>query len=223
MIVACGGREDFICHVRCPACRAPAIEIDAACRQCGFSLEAADRAFGMPPALQRPIDDAGGLLGAVARKRALAAIATLESRFPQLRLAAVLAAVPNQTPLSAFAFWLFNRGQLSGAMEKGGDNHLVLLLIDTHTHQAAAMLGYGLEPFMQESHLHSCLLAAGPSLKHQRHGQAIEAFVRELDRQLHALCHSIPKQFGIVQDSQWLDATAATGNAGALASAGTLY
>ncbi|MGV3659947.1 MAG: TPM domain-containing protein [Prosthecobacter sp.] len=194
--------------MRCPACRAPAIEIDAACRQCGFSLEVADRAFGIPPALQRPIDDAAHPLGLVARRRVLAAISAVEKSFPQLRVAVVLATVPDQTPATAFAFWLFNRGQLSGAMEKGGENHLVLLLIDTSTRLSTAMMGYGLEPFMKESHLQTCLQAAAPSLQNGRHGQAIEAFVRELGRQLREVCRSIPKQFGLAADSEWLDATA---------------
>lgn len=207
--------------MRCPACRAPAIEIDAACRQCGFSLEVADRAFGIPPVLERPIDDSASPLGMVPRRRALAVIRALEKNFPQVRVAVVLAAVPDQTPLSAFAFWLFNRGQLSGAMEKGGENHLVLLLIDTHTRQSAAMLGYGLEPFMKESHLQTCLQSAAPSLQNGRHGQAIEAFMRELDRQLRAVCQSIPKQFGLVEDSQWLDATTADG--GAFETTGHIY
>lgn len=220
MVVAWGGPEDLIGHVRCPACRAPAIEIDAACQQCGFSLEVADRAFGIPPALQRPIDDAASPLGMVARRRALAAIRALEKSFPQIRVAVVLAAVPDQTPLSAFAFWLFNRGQLSGAMEKGGENHLVLLLIDTLTHQSAAMMGYGLEPFTKESHLQTCLQSAGPSLQNGRHGPAIEAFVRELGRQLREVCQLIPKQFGLAEDSQWLDATA---DDGAIETTGHLY
>lgn len=208
--------------MRCPACQAPATEIDAACRQCGFSLEAADRAFGIPPALQRPIDDGANLLGTVARKRVLTAIGAVEKSFPQLRVAVVLAAVPQQTPLSAFAFWLFNRGQLSGALEKGGENRLVLLLIDTHSSQCAAMMGYGLEPFMKESHLQTCLQAAAPGLKSGKHGQAIEAFARELDRQLRELCHSIPKQFGLAEESKWLDSTTSAGHK-AMEAAETLY
>lgn len=207
--------------MRCPACRAPAIEIDAACRQCGFSLEAADRAFGIPPALRRPIDDAANLLGVVARKRVQAVITTLEKSFPQLKVAVVLAAVPEQTPLAAFAFWLFNRGQLSGPLEKGGENRLILLLVDTHSSQCAAMMGYGLEPFMKETHLQTCLLTTAPGLKSRKHGQAIEAFVRELDRQLREVCQSIPKQFGLAEESKWLDATVA--GDGATAAAETPY
>ncbi len=194
--------------MRCPACRAPAIEIDAACGQCGFSLEAADRTFGIAPALERPITDFENVLGAMARRGVLKVIGEVERRFPQLRLAVVLMDVPDRSPLGAFAFWLFNRGQLSSALEKGGENRLVMLLIDTHTNHAAAMPGYGLEPLLKESQLQNCLEVASPALQHGRHGQAIEAFARELGRQLGELCQLLPRQFGLTDDARWVDASA---------------
>jgi hypothetical protein len=69
------------------------------------------------------------------------------------------------------------------------------------------MVGYGLEPFVQETHLQSCLQAAAHPLQRGHLGQAIEAFTRELDRQLGELCRLIPKQFGLVDEAQWVDAT----------------
>jgi uncharacterized membrane protein YgcG len=194
--------------VRCPACRTPAIENDAACRQCGFSLEVADRSFGIAPALQRPIADVAGVMGSFAHKRAAHVIAQVERQFPQLAIAAVLMDVPQQAPLVPYAFWIFNRGQLSSAVEKGGENRLVMLLIDTNTDRAIAMVGYGLEPFIQEVPLQSCLQAALQPLQRGHHAQAIESFVRELGRQLQDLCRMVPKQFGLAQDTQWLDASA---------------
>ena len=198
----------YHCGVRCPACRTPAIENDAACRQCGFSLEVADRSFGIAPALQRPIADAAGVMGAFAQKRAAHVIAQVERQFPQLAIAAVLMDVPQQAPLVPYAFWIFNRSQLSSAVEKGGENRLVMLLIDTNTDRAIAMVGYGLEPFIQEVPLQSCLQAALHSLQGGRHAQAIESFARELGRQLRELCRLVPKQFGLAQETQWLDASA---------------
>lgn len=195
--------------MRCPACRTPAIETDAACRQCGFSLEVADRTFGIAPALQRPIADMAGVLGAFSLRRAAHVIAEVERRFPQLRIAAVLTEVPPQAPLLPYAFWLFNRGSLSSAVEKGGENRLVMLLMDTSSDRAITMLGYGLEPFMQEAHLQSCLQAAEQPLRRRRYAQAIESFARELDRQLVELCRLVPKQFGLVPEAQWLNAGAA--------------
>jgi uncharacterized membrane protein YgcG len=195
-------------RVRCPACRTPAIENDAACRQCGFSLEAADRTFGIAPSLQGPIADVAGVLGSFAIRRAAHVIAQTERTFPQLAIAVVLLDVPQQAPLVPYAFWLFNRGQLSSAVEKGGDNRLVMLLIDTNTDRAIAMVGYGLEPFVQEVHLQSCLQAALQPLQRGRHAQAIESFTRELERQLRESCLLVSKQFGLTQESHWLDANA---------------
>jgi uncharacterized membrane protein YgcG len=195
--------------VRCPACRSPAIETDAACRQCGFSLELADRTFGIPPTLEGPIADIAGTLGAFAHHRAVHVIAEVERRFPQLSIAAVLLEVPRDAPLVPYAFWLFNRGSLSSAVNKGGENRLVMLLIDTNSDRAIAMVGYGLEPLMQEVHLQSCLQAAHQPLQRRRFAQAIESFVRELDRQLVALCRLVPKQFGLVPEAHWLNASAA--------------
>ncbi len=199
----------YIGGVRCPACRAPAIETDAACGQCGFSLEAADRVFGIAPSLQGPIADIGGVLGGFAQKRAAHVMAEVERRFPQLGIAVVLMEVPAQAPLVPYAFWLFNRGSLSSAVEKGGENRLVMLIIDTSSDRAIAMIGYGLEPFMQEMHLQSCLQAAEQPLRRKRYAQAIESFARELDRQLVELCRLVPKQFGLVKEELWLNAGAA--------------
>lgn len=195
--------------VRCPACRTLATETDAACGQCGFSLEVADRTFGIAPALHRPIADMRGVLGAFSLRRAAHVIGEVERRFPQLSIAVVLMDVPAQAPLLPYAFWLFNRGSLSSAVDKGGANHLVMLLIDTSSDRAITMVGYGLEPFMQETHLQSCLQAAEQPMRRRRYAQAIESFARELDRQLVELCRLVPKQFGLVPEAQWLNACAA--------------
>lgn len=184
------------------------METDAACRQCGFSLEAADRAFGIPPSLQSPVADPSGLMGSMSRRRAERVIAEVMRRFPQLAVAAVLIEVPAQAPLVPFAFWIFNRGQLSSSVEKGGENRLVMLLIDTNSDRAIAMVGYGLEPFIQEVHLQCCLQAAQQPLRRKSPGQAIESFVRELERQLGELCRQVPRQFGLAEEIHWLDAAA---------------
>ena len=96
-----------------------------------------------------------------------------------------------------------------------------MLLIDTHSDRAITMVGYGLEPLIQEAHLQSCLQAAYQPLQRRRFAQAIESFVRELDRQLVALCRLVPKQFGLVPEAQWLNASAAGEDA--LGTAENLY
>lgn len=148
-------------------------------------------------------------LGTFAHKRAAHVITEVERRFPQVSIAVVLMEVPAQAPLVPYAFWIFNRGSLSSAVEKGGENHLVMLLIDTNSDRAITMVGYGLEPFIQEKHLQSCLQAAEQPLRRRRFAQAIESFARELDRQLVELWRLVPRQFGLVPEAQWLNACAA--------------
>ncbi len=146
-------------------------------------------------------------MGTLARRRAEGVIAEVERRFPQLGIAVVLLEVPPQAPLAAYAFWIFNRGHLNSAVEKGGDNRLVMLLMDTHSDRAVAMVGYGLEPFVQETHLQSCLQAAQQPLRRGHYAQAAESFTRELERQLRELCHLVLRQFGLKEEQQWLDAS----------------
>ncbi len=181
----------------------------------------ADRTFGIAPALAGPIADSAGVLGGFAQRRAAHVIAEVERRFPQVSVAVVLMEVPQQAPMVPYAFWIFNRGSLSSAVEKGGENRLVMLLIDTNSDRAIVMVGYGLEPFIQEVHLQACLQAAEQPLRRRRYAQAIESFARELDRQLVALCRLVPKQFGLVPEAQWLNASAA--GEGTLGMAENLY
>ncbi|MEZ5386721.1 MAG: TPM domain-containing protein [Prosthecobacter sp.] len=193
--------------MRCPACRSAAVESDAACRQCGFTLEMAERGFGIPPALKGPVADPENVLGRLERRTAERAIADVERRYPQIGIAAVLLPVPPQAPLPPYAVWIFNRSQLSSAVERGGENRRVMFLIDLETNRAVAMVGYGLEPFIQDKHLRNCLNAALIPLNRAQYGRAIEAFVREFERQLQEVCRLLPQQYGLVDDEQWRDAT----------------
>lgn len=167
----------------------------------------AERGFGIPPALRGPVADPENVLGKLERRSAVRIITELERRYPQIGIAAVLLPVPAQAPLSPYAFWIFNRGQLSSAVEKGGENRRVMFLIDLETNRGVAMVGYGLEPFLHDRHLQNCLNAALIPLNRAQYGRAIEAFVREFERQLQEICRLLPKQFGLVDDNQWRDAT----------------
>ena len=167
----------------------------------------AERGFGIPPGLKGPIADPEDVLGARERRVAERMIADVQRRYPQVAFAAVLLAVPAQAPLCPFTFWIFNRSQLSSAVEKGGENRRVMLLIDLETNRGAAMVGYGLEPFVHDRHLQNCLNAALIPLNRGQYGQAIVAFVREFERQIQEVCRLLPKQFGWVDDDRWVDST----------------
>lgn len=212
--------------MRCPACRNPALEHDASCRQCGFSLEALGPVLGIPPMLDAPLADVAGVLSDRERRAALRTVHALHVHFPQISFAAVMMELPAEVPLAIQAFWLFNRGSLFSAVERAGDNHGVLLLLDTSRQQAATMIGYGLEPFVTEMMLEICLTAASASLGKGHHGAAIEAFIRELERQLIPLAQKLPAVFGYVADGLWKDAgttASATTQEQAYAEADDLY
>ena len=188
--------------MRCPACQNPVIENDAACRHCGFTLEAADRHFGIAPTLTKPVADLVQVLSGSEKRKLDRAAQRLLNRFPQLDVAVVLAAVPAHIPLGVYAFWLFNRGQLSSASESGGGNHLVLCVIDTATQRAAAMAGYGFEPFLPEAQLHMCLNNYSQTSQRDGIAAGILAFWKELDMQLTNIHRQIPRLFGLQGSEQ---------------------
>ena len=192
--------------MRCPACQNPVIENDAACRHCGFTLEAADHHFGIAPSLTKPVADLVQVLSGSEMRKLDRAAQRLLNRFPQLDVAVVLAAVPAQVPLGAYVFWLFNRGQLSSASESGGGNHLVLFVIDTATQRAAAMAGYGLEPYLPEAQLHMCLNNYSQTSQRDGIAAGIMAFWKELDIQLTNIHRQIPRLFGLPGGEQHAEA-----------------
>ncbi|SKB04847.1 TLP18.3, Psb32 and MOLO-1 founding protein of phosphatase [Prosthecobacter debontii] len=189
--------------MRCPACQTPALELDPACRQCGLTLEGLSQTLGLPPLLEPPLSDMTGTLSSGEERSARAVIQTLHQTFPQLSFAVVIQEWPADIAPALMAFWLFNKGSLFSAVEKGGDNHGVLLLLDPSQRRSAAMVGYGLEPFIPELSLEICLTAASGSLAKGRCGAAIEAFVRELERQLRTVLNALPKTFGLAPVQTW--------------------
>ncbi len=166
--------------VRCPACFTPSAETDAACRQCGFTVEMADQAFGIPPILSPPLSDLARLLRVI-----------------------VVVCPPN-VPLPVYAFWLFNRGSLFSAVEKGGDNHGILLLIDPDRADAVLMPGYGLEPFVSANVFKACLDLTAPLLDAGRFAEAAAACFGEMERQMTQVCQSLPQVFGLHDEDAWV-------------------
>nr|WP_246431145.1 TPM domain-containing protein [Prosthecobacter dejongeii] len=154
--------------------------------------------------LNGPLVDLARVLSGSQRRSVLKTIQALHQRFPQVSLAAVMTDLLPEIPLALHAFWLFNRGSLFSAVERGGDNHGVLLLIDTSSQRAVTIIGYGLEPFVSEMTLEVCLNAAAGSLAKEEYGPALEAFIREIERQLTTLQHQLPRTFGFEDAGTWL-------------------
>ena len=184
----------------CPDCNAPLAEHDAACAQCGFSMEQADRVFGGPPALHPPVCDLARLLSSSEARKLTLAARRLEAKFPQVRIAIITKSVPANCSIRALVFWLFNRAGLCSTMEKGGDCHLVLLFLDPDARAITGMIGYGLEPFLSRAEFESCLATGKDAFAAARWSDALTRTLQALDDKFTALCTSSDKTFGLAPE-----------------------
>ncbi len=196
-------RDPFL--MRCPACRQPITETEASCRQCGFTMEALAAQMGIAPQLTRPVADLGGVLSASEHRTMARAVQLMEQRFPDISGAVVISEIPAHLTPELYAFWLFNRTSLFSAVEKGGNNHGVLLLLDSQSTRAAVMIGYGLEPLVPETILEICLRPVAASLLKGNLAAAGEAFFRELERQFTTLTAKWPLTFGYTETEPWFE------------------
>jgi uncharacterized membrane protein YgcG len=188
----------------CPACGAPLQETDSVCGACGFTLTAADQLFGIPPQLERPVHDLTESALTKSQARRLASLARrLERRFSQLQPAIVFAPSCEPAPLAAYAFWLFNRGSLFSPSESGGENFGALLVIDCDRSEAAAVIGFGLEPLFPQEALTSCVEAARTQLQQRDRLAAATSFFQHLEQQLLALHPQMDQAFGLARREDW--------------------
>lgn len=191
--------------MRCPACHQSITETEAACAQCGFSLDALAAQMGIPPQLTPPVADLAQILSSTSHRALARAVNLLEQRFPDIEATVVIAEIPPHLTPETYSFWLFNRTSLFSETQKGGDNHGVLLLFDATTPKATVTIGYGLEPFVPEPTLELCLRAASHSLLKSKYVPAAEAFFREMERQFTILSTQWPTVFGYTETTLWLD------------------
>ena len=196
--------------MRCPACRENIHEGTPACMGCGLTLAALDPHLGIPPQLTAPVADLAGVLSREAKSTLAKAVHLTELHFPDIRGVVITADVPAHFTPELYAFWLFNRTGLFSAMEKGGDNHGVLLLLDTQSARAAVMVGYGLEALIPVSALETTLASATPHLIRQKYAQAGAAFFREFENQLEEASQSWPLTFGYTESAPWIQSATGT-------------
>lgn len=189
--------------MRCPACQNHLAESDAACQQCGFTFAALDQLLGIPPAIVSEICDLTRSLASRQRRAISRLVEAFELRFPQVRGLVITCKPPPEVPLSAYAYWLFNRNQVVSAIEKGGANRLILLAIDVEGANAAAMIGYGLEPLIGEGDLAVALEEAKPGFGSGQWDRGVAAFFDRLSLRLVEVCEAVPRTYGL--QGEWLD------------------
>lgn len=194
----------------CPCCRRPLPDEAAACPHCEFSLASAGQYFGELPRLESPLSDLTGALGFWKKRAVRDALLRMSQVFPQLRFAAVLADPPPGVPLAAHAFWLFNQGGLCAAQESGGQCRLVLTVLDVRNARAACMIGYGLDPFVQQDPLDRIATAAAMTLQTGDPAAAVLKALEAARTEFADACRANPRQTSRVDAPQSAAAGSAT-------------
>ncbi len=136
--------------MKCPRCTQAVAPGGDACLHCGYSLAVTDEVFGADDVLISRVTDAAGVLSEGDIERIELAMKQFEGRFPQLFTAVYCGALPQQTSLRQFGFWLLNRAAVCELEVTRANDHGSMFIIDTHGKSVALILGYFLECYLDE-------------------------------------------------------------------------
>lgn len=145
---------------KCPRCTQSTAPGGDSCPHCGFALEIVDEVFGDDAVLLDRVTDAAGVLSHSEIEQVDAALRRFEQQFPQLFAAVYCGALPAQTSLRQFGFWLLNRAAVCDLEATRPNENGVIIVLDTHGRSVAVVPGYFLECYLDESDLQR-LLEAG--------------------------------------------------------------
>ncbi len=129
------------------------------CFHCGYSLADTDGVFGPHAVLVERVTDEAGVLSSSDAARVTAAFRRFEDRFPQLFSMLYCGALPPETGLRQFGFWLLNRAAVCDLEVTRPNEHGALFVIDTHGRAVALVLGYFLECYLDARDCHRVLEA----------------------------------------------------------------
>ena len=116
-----------------------------------------DMKFGLVPAHSRFLTDRSGKLPLEEMEQLRAALRLFQTKFPQTLFSILITELPSGTSVAEYAFWLANRARLGGVDKALADNLNLLLVVDLIGNTSALTVGYGLEPYIQESDLQDVL------------------------------------------------------------------
>jgi len=175
-----GHRQEWKCP-RCTQWIAPGAED---CLHCGFSLVVMDEVFGGDAVLLDRVTDAAGALSQTDGERVGQALRAFEERFPQLFAAVYCGALPPQTSLRQFGFWLLNRAAICDLEATRPNENGALFILDIHGRAAALVPGYFLECYLDESDQQCVLEAARRDFRRGLWPAGLIAAINELTRRL---------------------------------------
>ena len=143
--------------------------------------------------LTRSLDSAG-------EQPILRRLRAFHQRFPQCRINVLFSRFPEEFPPATHLFWLFNSGRLSEAGHIRGSNHDILIGIDPARRTAGLIIGYGLEPFLNQSALDEILNSATPVFKEGKLGDGVIDIIDRLDRLMEDVCRELPAMLGLEKE-----------------------
>jgi hypothetical protein len=187
--------------MHCPYCHAPAFETLPQCGACGFSLERVDQYFGVMPRLQPGISDAEGLFKPKDFRRIEAASERLHECFPQVSFSVVSVSLRPDQPLSAYAFWIFNRGGVCRELHRGGKSRDILLTLGAAHGSATLMIGYGLEPFVSLTQLQQMVNAGAADFAAGRWADGVVAVIDHTLAGLTEIFSTLGRTYGLDMDA----------------------
>lgn len=183
--------------MHCPYCQAPAFETSPRCPRCGFSLDQVNALFDPLPPLQPGLSDLAGLCRPRDARRLKDATARLRDHFPQITFSIVTTTLQPDQPLTAFAFWVFNRSGVCADSARGGRSRDILLTLDAANARASLMIGYGLEPFVPYETLEEIVNHGAPHFARDHWVDGIVAIIDATSHALTTICASLEKTFGL--------------------------
>jgi hypothetical protein len=183
--------------MRCPFCRTRLTELAVECPACRLTLDRATALLGPVPRMAQGVADLAGVLPPGDDLKIGKALSRLMWTFPQIKLHVLLHVFPEEHPFDLHVFWLFNCGGFSSESQKAGDNRTILLALDPSQERSALMVGYGLEPFLDDEALDHLLILAEPAWIAGDWTRGILEVITGLDRLLENTALEVGAGFGL--------------------------
>lgn len=187
--------------IQCPYCRTPLVETSPACPNCQLDLDRANKVMGPVPLLSgsgltvltQPLDAAG-------ERPILRSIHAFRRHFPQCRVNVLISRFPEEFPPASHLFWLFNSGGLSEGGHIRGKNRDILIGIDPFIQTAALIVGYGLEPFLEQDDLDQVVQGAAPRLQSGDLSGGVVSIIEGLSQLMESVSRDLPAMLGLKED-----------------------
>lgn len=149
------------------------------------------------PRLTAGFSDLAGLFRPPDARRIADASARLHERFPQVSCSIVTTSLKPLQPLTAYAFWLFNRGGICRDLHRGHKSRELLLTLDATNARASLMIGYGLEPFVGREVLQDMINAGAPHFAREHWVDGIVAVLDATTNRLAEIVTKLGQTYGL--------------------------